>query len=450
MIKVTVDTGTHTDQIFISRLSYVLDFIQNHPCTPEDVVWTKNNKVSDVSIGYCGSIGQVNFPHINDFCFDDVSNKLPRHISLLYKNELNIYGFTPEQTVDHLSCPIDIFQTIFFHISRYEEWFARDVQKDFHGLMSSDEHLLVRRAIHDTPVVDHLVFYLYELLKLNPKKRPSSFRLTHDIDAIRRFPSFYKFLRANANILFYQKSKWTLIKKLCSIYRKVVLKKESDPYDTFDWLLNTNSSKIIDRKIYFLSGGKTKYENFYKIDDPKCAPIFKLSVENHYDFGIHPSYMSGQHENMIVQEKSSLEKVTNQKIIHSRQHFLKYNIKETSKILEKIGISTDSSLGYRNKTGFRCGTGFPYKLYNFETEKPFTFEEIPLVVMDMAIIHEVGWDVALFKSHLDTFLKKNEHYTQITFNFHNSTFDPVLIDAEELKSYYIKLFGHQSYTKYQK
>ncbi|MBK8349317.1 MAG: hypothetical protein IPL08_17520 [Saprospiraceae bacterium] len=83
-------------------------------------------------------------------------------------------------------------------------------------------------------------------------------------------------------------------------------------------------------------------------------------------------------------------------------------------------------------------------MYNFELEKPYNFIEIPLVVMDMAIIHQVGWDADLFKKHLDAFLLKNNHFTQITFNFHNSTFDPVFVDAVKLKAFYLNWFAEKN------
>ncbi|MBK8670625.1 MAG: hypothetical protein IPN89_14700 [Saprospiraceae bacterium] len=320
MIKISVNIKTKLDSVALSRLIYTLDFIQNHPCAPK-VFWSINEKGADIIVNYGDSGEGVNILKIERFCFENEITNLPKHISLDYSEAIQVYGFTSEKEENNVASPIDIFQTIFFHISRHEEWFSNEVKKDIHGLMSSEEHFLVRQHIQDVPVVDHLVFYLYELLSLNPKQLRTSFRLTHDIDAIRRFPSFYKFIRANANIIFYQKSKWLLLKRLWSTYVKVVFNKENDPYDTFSWMLTTDHPNIVDRKIYFLSGGKTKYENFYNVNDPKCTPIFKLCVENQYGLGIHPSYLSGQNATMIQNEKSTLEKAVNQKIAHSRQHF---------------------------------------------------------------------------------------------------------------------------------
>jgi hypothetical protein len=60
--------------------------------------------------------------------------------------------------------------------------------------------------------------------------------------------------------------------------------------------------------------------------------------------------------------------------------------------------------------------------------------------MDMAIIHQVGWNAQKIIDHLDEFLAKNRNYTHITFNFHNSSFDPILFDPEPLIEYYKNFF----------
>lgn len=439
MIKVSVNVDYNTHDILLSRLNYTLEYIQNHPCAPEDILWTVNDPTANIFVGY-GQPGKDGTIPIVSFCFASRFIQYPVHKSLKWEG-LNVFGFAP--TEDNLSGSwgIDVFQTIFFHISRFEEWYAHPQDLDKHGMMSSELQFLVKNSIHDNPVVDHWVYLLYGYLGLKSKKIITQYSLTHDIDAIRRLPTFYKFLRAMANTLFYQKKKTRTFYRLFKTYYGVLTKKISDPYDTFNWLLNTSEEKIKDRKIYFLAGGRTIYENFFDISDSRCPPIYELAQTKKYTIGIHPSYLSGRNEALTRLEKEYLERVLGQKITDSRQHFLRYHIPETGKILENLEIKTDSTFGYRNKTGFRCGTGFPYKMYNFEEERPYHFLEIPMVVMDMAIIHQVGWDAQKFIKHLEAFLEKNRYHTHITFNFHNSTFDPILFDAEKLIAYYKRLFG---------
>lgn len=436
MTKVFVDISAIEQDIIINRLEYTLKFIQNHPCAPKDILWITENDNTHITVGYGVNIGDYSVPYV-PFCFNKEDMPLPYHKSLIL-NGMTIYGFGPEENEGF---GFDIFQTIFYHISRYEEWYLPSNQIDTHGMMRSELQFLVKNGLHDSPVVDHLIYAFYLYLGMQPLKIETQYSLTHDIDAIRRLPSFYKFLRAIANTILYQKQKLKTLGRLFNTYLGVLTKKQADPYDTFSWLLTTSNPKIQDRYIYFLSGGRTEYENLYRIQDPKCLAIYALAQKEGYIFGIHPSYLAGDNLEMTQKEKTRLENVLGQEVSHSRQHFLRYHIPHTGQIIEDLGIETESSFGYRNKTGFRCGTGFPYHMYEFNEERPYKFLERPLIVMDMAIIHEVGWNAQKVIELLDAFIEKNQYYTHITFNFHNSTFDPILFDADYLIAYYKKLLG---------
>lgn len=441
MIKVSVNVDLKEKDILLPRLRYTLDFIRNHPCAPQNVIWTINETSADIYLGYGQSARDGVIPWV-PFCFSPAFKHFPAHTSVQL-GDFKIFGFAPESDSLASIMAIDVFQTIFFHISRFEEWQATPTDFDRHGMMSSDLQWLVRMGIQDIPVADHLVFALYQCIGLQPQKLTTRYTISHDVDAIRRLPSFYKFSRAVMNSLWYQKEKLSTLWRLGVTYYRVLSGFMHDPYDTFDWLLDTHHSLISGKYIYFLSGGKTRYENFFDIQDKNCLSIFEKARREGYTLGIHPSYMAGDNVTMTQKEKNDLEKVLNHPVYDSRQHFLRYQIPETGQILENQHIKTDSSFGYRNKTGFRCGTGFPYKMYHFGEERPYSFTELPLVVMDMAIIHQVGWNAHDIISHLKEFLDKNKYYTHITFNFHNSSFDPILFDPEPLKEYYISLFKEQ-------
>lgn len=439
MTQVVVNIPMVSSTIFRNRLLYVLDFIKNHPCAPKNVTWTLDSKEGDINISYGIDGRHLNMPNAC-LCFENLPrNNDKEHICLQY-NGMTLYGFKGK---DEWKCHFfaDIFQTIFFHISRLEEWNAHPNDLDPHGMLSSKNHFFVRHNIHEIPIVDHLVYYLYQELGLMPTLLVTKYNVSHDLDAIQKFPSFYKFLRAIANVVLVQDNKISSLFRLIITWYQYKIQKINDPYDTFEWLFETNSSKINSKYLYVLSGGKTRYENFFDINDPKIKSLVQNAVEQGYVIGIHPSYMAGENKQMTETELKSLEKISNLKIEDSRQHFLRYFIPKTGEILEQLNLKTDSSFGYRNLIGFRCGTGFPYKMYNFNQEKPYNFVEIPMVVMDMALIHCFGRDTKVICRHLDSFISRNKNFTLITFNFHNSTFDPTLMDASEFRKYYISLFS---------
>ena len=85
-------------------------------------------------------------------------------------------------------------------------------------------------------------------------------------------------------------------------------------------------------------------------------------------------------------------------------------------------METDSSIGYRDRIGFRAGTGFPFHLYNFEDEKPYSWKEIPLVLMDVAWLREGKYKQEKMRHILHRLKMASAHLTDRKMLFHNTIF----------------------------
>jgi len=118
---------------------------------------------------------------------------------------------------------------------------------------------------------------------------------------------------------------------------------------------------------------------------------------------------------------------------------LHFSFSNTIGILEEIGVKYDSTLGYQDLIGFRCGTGHNYYLYNFHKDRQSKVQEIPLVVMDGPLLMEANYNVDKAEKIIFDFMKQNNKFTKITFNFHNSTFDEVVCDSKKFKNLYFKI-----------
>ena len=69
-----------------------------------------------------------------------------------------------------------------------------------------------------------------------------------------------------------------------------------------------------------------------------------------------------------------------------RQHFLLFDKDRTPFEQLKAGFQYDSTLGYRDICGYRCGTGFPYSWFNLFMDGNDNFLEVPLIVMDSSMV----------------------------------------------------------------
>jgi hypothetical protein len=443
MDKIAVFYDNETQK---NKIEYVFDFIFSHYFIKKqkiEVIYNpKNNDDFSKEIYYQrknSNNGIYIKPQKLIFSEKIVDSSNLKSNFYTYK-EMTLYSVESEKKekrdfINNSEVQFDIIETIFFHISRYEEYYAKKNQQDHHERMKSSEQFLVRKNLYKIPVVDHIVYVFLTILGYKKLNIKTIYAMTHDIDAIRKYPSFYKFLRAFARIAIKEKkiSKLLILTKqyINTIYYK------KDPYDTFDWLIPLNKSN--EKIIYFMSGGKTKYDNFYDIEDKRLHSIFDLVKNNHYTIGLHPSYATSYEKNQFKKEIDAIERTTKQKIIKTRQHILHFSFKETIDILEELNITFDSTLGYQDLVGFRCGTGHDYHLYNFNNDRISTVIETPLVVMDGPLLMEGKYNIKESKKIIFNFLNKNNKFTKITFNFHNSTFDDIVCDAIELKKLYIDI-----------
>jgi hypothetical protein len=429
--------------INFNRLKYVIDFINEHPLCPNGVKLLLNSgnegyikiyyTVENES-GYIIPVQNLLFSNKKEFTGDLFINEYEFNGNKYYSvekigklpyffNVENIFAF-------------DIFEAIFFHISRYEEYFFSKNHLDKHGRMKSGAQLLVKNNLHHIPVVDHLISGFFESLGFDIQERRTDFNLTHDIDIIRKFDSNFKLVKSIGRVLLMGLG----IKGVKKIVNSFIISKKDktrDPYYTYEWLFREEN--YFKKKIVFLvAGGKTRQDLYNKNYLKELPDIIQKAKDKSYDIGLHPSYNAYNYKLMFEKELKLLKSESKNDIKYVRIHFLRLDLQKTFNIIEDLGFEYDSTLGYNDEIGFRCGTGFEYFPYNFEEEKRWEFKELPLVIMDSALLKSCKDDNTCFEEKIDNFLGWNKYNTQITFNFHNSTFDRIKI-SEKIRNSYIDL-----------
>lgn len=425
--------------LLFSRLEYVVSFLNNHPLKPAGVELGVGLSNASVYIRYSNETGRLlssAFVIPPQGCF--FQNKelpFPLYANIYSLGKQSVYAVETEDRLPGAFLrgrffQFDILETLFFYISRIEELNpnpSTEQDRYFEG-----RQFLVRNGLYREAVADQLVAAFFRVLGLGVPLPDTRFIWTHDIDALRKFPSFYKFFRAIARLLL--RKQWRALLLLFRAYYRSLNKKEYDPFDTFEWLFLKREG--MEKIAFLMAGGLTRYDNHYRIDGAETKQAIRLALRRGYRIGLHPSYACWINRAQFVDEKRLLEAVIGQEVKRSRQHFLNFSIPHTISLLEEAGITEDHSLGFRSHIGFRCGTGFPYRLYNFEKERESTVTEAPLVIMDSAIVAEAKKKEAEPFNFLKDFLEKNRKGTQISVNFHNSSFDGVEWDRQQMKRLY--------------
>ena len=84
----------------------------------------------------------------------------------------------------------------------------------------------------------------------------------------------------------------------------------------------------------------------------------------------------------------------------------------------------DSTLGYADREGFRCGTGNCFPVFDFLERRVLDLYESPLVVMDgtLRTYRNQSCDQAM--DIISSYITCGKKYNMpVTFLFHNSSFD---------------------------
>jgi hypothetical protein len=426
------DLVSHT-----SKIRYVLDWLEQHPLVPiNGVKWYINPEISPESAIFI-YYGFQNFENIPFFILSkkEIFTQTPT-IKFSASNPLKPIK---ENENPQLEKDADWLEILFFMLSRHEEYHAKPEDLDEHGLMRSDAQWLVRINAHHSPLCDLLVVAIYQYLGLKPQTKPSGMTLSHDLDHVKIFNEKYNLVRNMGGVLM----RYRNLKPVFRLLKYYLNKKSGtwrDPYDNLPWMLSQRTD--IERIMYVPA---IKYPYILDPDhlafNEKGKEMMGFSKEKGYKIGLHPGYLTWKNADLMQEQKHDLEQWIGEKITFTRQHYLRFAFPETADQIQKLGFKEDSTLGYRDKIGFRCGTGFPYRLYDFTNQKAYDWYEKPLIVMDISLLRESKFDAKKIFTLWDDFKKNNANNTHITINFHNSVFFEPDISDFPLSELYQKMIN---------
>lgn len=271
----------------------------------------------------------------------------------------------------------DIFSAVFYMVSRYEEYlpFSSDSYGRFPEKLSTSGTL----GFTQIPIV-HLWArdLLTKLRELYPDipvgiTAPNAL-FTYDIDVAYAYRgrSFFthvaslakNVLRGQFNVVH---NKWT---------HRFGLR--SDPSDTY-YIMYSNPIPVL----YFmlLKKNRTQYDRNL---NPRHAAMKALILlcRNHTEVGIHPSYYSMEQNHLIDEEKLQLQTILKENITKSRQHFLRFRMPDTYRVLLKAGITDDYSMQYPEMPGFRAGICVPYPFFDILADSITNLTIHPGCIMD--------------------------------------------------------------------
>ena len=83
-----------------------------------------------------------------------------------------------------------------------------------------------------------------------------------------------------------------------------------------------------------------------------------------------------------------MEEYTGNKVVSSRQHYIRFTLPETFRRLIDQGIQFDFSMGYGSINGFRASVASPFYWYDLEKEKQTALMLFPFCFMEANSFYE--------------------------------------------------------------
>lgn len=436
-VKINIPPG------FVNEKQYVLDIISDFTGLKFESEITESNEYKIVfSNGkYLSIQDEFFFGLEDDNNYIDKKN-IPVEIKAItdeYCDKLPvIYGNNKLiEDENGISLGADIFGSIFFMISRWEEAAVKD--KDIHGRFKEEMSFAVRNNFIRRPVVDEYINLLKKLItKLDPsiefENREPQINITCDVDSFEKFlPG--KTLKMFAGHVLKRLDPVLFISDLIKYTAKKLGAK--DPYDKFGRIFQL-AEKFNTRPIFFiLAAPEGPYNDGWFTRTSKDIAVFNELASRGAETALHYGYFSLLNENNIRGEKFELEKKYRISVKKGRAHFLQFDVRSSYSILEKSGIKVDYTMGYSAHAGFRCGTGRAFRPWDFNNRRAHDITEIPLIVMDTTLFNHKRMKRLKMKQEFEYFTELSHKLkTDITILMHNSSPSDVFNAIEEVNNNY--------------
>jgi hypothetical protein len=305
----------------------------------------------------------------------------PQNVQCFEKN--NYKAFFPTQGDWHF----DILAASFYLLSRYEEYLPHE--KDMYGRYAHTNSLAFREGFLNIPLVNiWLDAFKKALQQQFPEihfRRPHfKCALSYDIDIAYSYleKGFVRTAGGFARSVMH--GKWSEVKDRWQVLRG----RKKDPYDCFEWLDALHLYCRLKPYYFFLvAKSPSQYDKNIDPGSPLLQSLISYYAAS-YKIGLHPSWQSGDDDNLLREEKEWLEVMADKKIIHSRQHYIRFTLPQTFRKLIRAGIQKDFSMGYGTINGFRASVCSSFAWYDLEEEKTTELLLYPFCFMDANALYE--------------------------------------------------------------
>jgi hypothetical protein len=324
-----------------------------------------------------------------DFSFHIPNEKLLFETNIHSQNIdcFEVNGYKAFFKTAHSDFPFDIFAATFYLLTRYEEYLPH--AKDMYGRYAHENSLAFKEHFLELPLINIWVEELRKTLTakystFNGNYSTFKFVPTYDIDIAYAYQ--HKGILKNAGGIV--KSLFFFDTNGIRERVNVLLRNKKDPFDTYDNLDALHEQYQLQPIYFFLVAKKNAgYDKNILPRKEAVRTLIDKQVKK-YTIGIHPSWQSGDDVDLLKSEKLYLEEACGQRIINTRQHYIRFNLPQGYRKLIDAGLENDYSMGYGSINGFRASVASSFFWYDLEKEEQTNLRIHPFCFMEANSYYE--------------------------------------------------------------
>jgi hypothetical protein len=339
---------------------------------------------------------------------------------------------------------LDIMGSAFFLLSRYEELI--NPERDQFDRFASRSSVLRGAGLLQRPILNELVELLWWALhRLWPElvRKTRSYRclLSSDFDNCEimgvSLPRAARILIGRSVREALRQGPWHSAFRRAWRYRQAWQGvPTADGLDDFDTLMDLSEQHGLKWVFNLIAEhGALGKDGHYEIHRRGIRRLMRRIHGRGHELGFHGSYETFRDPARVRREFDYLFRIAQQEGVAQsafggRQHYLRWEAPTTWEAYAQAGLAYDSTLGYADYAGFRCGTCYEFPVFNLRTRQALTLRERPLVVMECSL-----WNSAYMALSLERALEVagtlsdtcRSYRGDFTLLWHNGqTRDPVM------------------------
>ena len=329
-----------------------------------------------------------------------------------------LYGTNEMEVCENaIVCGVDVFASSFFMLTRWEEYVNK--KRDEHDRFPGVESIACKNDFLNRPVVNEWAEMLWNMLARLKyqgirKQREYELILTHDVDNLKSS----KLIRTIGGDILKRRNLKLAFQHFSWLFK--------DPANSYSFLMDVSEKRNVKSHFYFMAVGNHPHPlDHSQYIHKRCFELIIKDIRKRgHLIGFHPGYTTYNDRKIWREQKERLEESLSDAVFEGRQHYLRLKIPETLQIWSENGMKIDSTLGYADREGFRCGTGDCFLVFDFVRRQVLKLIERPLIVMDGTLRVYQNLPLKEAEIRLKYFVIIAKKYQMpVTFLFHNSSFD---------------------------